>query len=87
MATPAYKGTGQPAAYSGWLSGLGSWFSVQAPVYAGAGQAASSSSGYVGGSTPAYQPAPIASPADTAGSSGDERITLVIPRELIESQQ
>ena len=86
MATPAYKGKGQPAANSGWLSGFGSWFSVQAPVYAGAGQSVAGSSGYLGGSTPAYKPAPSVSPDDT-GAAGDERITLVIPRELLESQE
>jgi len=87
MATPAYKGKGQPAANSGWLSGFGSWFGVQAPVYAGAGQSVASSSGYLGGSTPAYKPAPSTSQDGAEGSPDDERITLVIPRELIESQQ
>lgn len=86
MATPAYKGKGQPPPDNGWLSGFGSWFSVQAPAYAAAGQSVASSSGYLGGSTPAYKPAPSVSPDDTEGSPGDERITLVIPRELIEQQ-
>jgi hypothetical protein len=90
MATPNYPGTAQPAPSGGWLSGLGSWFGGPAPVYAGAGQSASSSSGYLGGATPAYKPAP--SQGGTATASGTpscepERITLMIPRELIEPQQ
>jgi hypothetical protein len=83
MATPIYKGAGQPTANSGWLSGLASWF--------GGG----SSTGYLGGATPVYKPAPVAavpSPtvsADdaTACSNERERITVLIPCELIDPQQ
>ena len=78
MATPAYKGDGQPTANSGWLGGLGSWFGVQAPAYAGAGQTATSSSGYFSGTTPAYEQA-----SSQPASQAPERITLVVPRELV----
>ena len=34
MATPNYKGTGQPSADSGWLTGITSWFGGGlTPVY------------------------------------------------------
>jgi hypothetical protein len=87
MATPTYKGSGQPVANSGWLSGLGSWFGGSAPAYAGAGQPTQASSG-LGGATPAYKPASSScdgvspSVADDAGATPDQ-ITLVIPRELL----
>ena len=84
MATPTYNGSAQPPANSGWLGGLGSWFGVQAPVYAGAGQPATASSGYFSGTTPAYKPAPSAQ--DAAASAQPDRITLVVPRELIDPQ-
>ncbi len=113
MATPIYKGKAQPAADSGWLTGLGSWFGGAAPAYAGRRQAAQGSSGYFGGTTPAYKPAPTSTdgavsaykptPTSTDGTASapdavaadvvtecpDEpaRITVLIPRELIEPQQ
>ncbi len=35
MATPTYKGPGQPAADNGgFLAGLGAWFGGSTPVYA-----------------------------------------------------
>ena len=80
MATPTYSGNGQPTANSGWLGGLGSWFGVQAPAYAGAGQSATASSGYFSGTTPAYKQAPS---SQSTASSQPERITLVVPRELV----
>ena len=99
MATPIYKGTGQPAATGGWLSGLGSWFGGPAPAYVSKGQ----SSGYLGGATPAYKPAPASTAGNAATTSANadddsdddddgecrepERITVLIPRELIEPQQ
>ena len=59
MATPNYKGQGQPIASSGgWL---GSLLGTGAPAYAGVGQPTSKSSGYLSGS-PAYKAAPIVAP-------------------------
>jgi hypothetical protein len=81
MATPTYNGSGQPTVNSGWLGGLGSWFGVQAPAYAGAGQIATASSGYFSGTTPAYKQAP--SSQNAAPSCTPDRITLVVPREVI----
>jgi hypothetical protein len=79
MATPTYNGNGQPTANSGWLGGLGSWFGVATPAYAGAAQPATSSSGYFSGTTPAYKQAP----SSLNASKQPERITLVVPRELV----
>jgi hypothetical protein len=80
MATPVYAGNAQPTANSGWLGGLGSWFGVAAPAYAGAGQPAVSTSGYFSGTTPAYKQ-PATQKLSSVGEG--ERITLVVPRELI----
>ena len=93
MATPIYKGAGQPATAGGWLSGLASWFSGPAPTYVGKGQTAQASTGYLGSTTPAYKPAPASTdgtpptPSADAGQEG-ERFTVLIPisRELIERQ-
>ena len=74
MATPTYKGSGQPTVNGGWLGGLGSWFGVTAPAYAGTGQASTGSTGYFSGTTPAYRQATAATVPD--------RITLVVPREM-----
>ena len=86
MATPNYKGQGQPGASSGgWL---GSLIGGSAPAYAGAGQPASKTSGYLAGSAPAYKPAPTASQAamtdpETCSPSG---FAIVIPRQMIEQE-
>ena len=94
MATPIYKGTGQPATAGGWLSGLASWFGGPGPAYVGNGQAAQGSTGFLGGATPAYKLAPSFTDGDPATSSATadacrepERITVLIPRELIDPQQ
>jgi hypothetical protein len=90
MATPTYKGAGQPAADSGgFLSGFASWFGGSAPVYAGKGQPSSSGSG----SGVAYKQAP-AKPTASAPAPGvtvidgeplsPDSIALVIPRDLVE---
>ena len=79
MATPTYKGTGQPAANSGWLSGMGSWFGASAPSY---GVPAPKP---VAAVTPPT-PTPTSAPA-VAGTCDPDRITLVIPRDLLGSQQ
>lgn len=81
MATPNYKGQGQPAATSGgWLSGL---FGAT-PAYAGAAQApAVARPSMFGGSTPAYQ-APAQSGSDP--SSAPTQIAIVIPRQALEPQ-
>jgi hypothetical protein len=93
MATPVYKGAGQPTAAGGWLSGLTSWFGGPAPAYVGKGQAAQGSTGYLGGATPAYKPAPAPTDGTSTTPSATteecrepERITVLIPRELIEPQ-
>jgi hypothetical protein len=91
MATPAYQGAGQPTAAGGWLSGFTSWFGGPAPAYRGKDQAAQGSTGYLGGATPAYKPAPASTdataPSATVTCREPERITVLIPRELIEPQQ
>jgi hypothetical protein len=93
MTTPIYKGVAQPDANRGWLSNLGSWFAGSVPAYAGRGQAAPGSSGYFGGATPAYKTAstsaadgPLAVAA-TDCAAEPERITVLIPRDLIEQQE
>ena len=94
MATPIYAGVGQPTVNGGWLAGLGAWFGTAVPVYAGEGQPLSTSSGYLGGSTPIYKTAPSASNVgetisrvvSSPNGNEPERITLVIPRELLEQQ-
>ena len=94
MANPIYKGAGQPTAAGGWLSGFSSWFGGPAPAYVGKGQAAQGSTGFLGGATPAYKLAPSSTDGDP-GSTGanaevcrePERITVLIPRELIDPQQ
>src|SRR5688572_26479275 len=98
MASPIYKGVAQSNATGGWLTGLGSWFTGTPPAYAGKGRAPASS-GYFGGAQPAYKPAPVrtdgavyAPDAEMAEASSEcpadaERITVLIPRELIEPQQ
>lgn len=86
MATPTYKGSGQPTVNGGWLGGLGSWFGVTAPAYAGVGQASAGSTGYFSGTTPTYKTSPAPSTND-ASSAAPDRITLVVPRGLIDPQQ
>ena len=98
MATPIYKAH-PGAANSGWLNGLGTWVTGSTPAYAGQGQYARPSSGFFGGATPAYKPAParidgaVSAPDTMTAQAGSEcseepeRITVLIPRELIESQQ
>ena len=94
MASPVYKGSNQPTASSGWLAGLASWFGGSAPVYAGVGQSTQGSSGFLGGATPAYKPAPAFGDGtqSVAGSAAvcpvePERITVLIPRDLIGPQE
>ena len=79
MATPNYKGTSQPVSSGGWLSGMGSWFGASAPAYAPA-------------PTKTAATVPTASNV-TTGTTSDvdvvcerDRITLVIPRSLIDTQ-
>ena len=93
MATPNYKGQGQPTANSGgWL---GSLMGGGAPAYGGVGQPASKTSGYLAGSVPAYKPAPVVStaPASSAATSDadldvcePQGFAIVIPRQMIEQQ-
>ena len=88
MATPNYKGQGQPTANSGgWL---GSLMGGGAPAYGGVGQPASKTSGYLAGAGPAYKPAPAASPAATSAEDPDvcepQGFAIVIPRQMIEQQ-
>ncbi len=71
MATPIYKGTGQPATAGGWLSGLGSWFRSAAPAYAGS-QTTQGSTGFLGSATPAYKPAPTPNDGSTVAPSASD---------------
>ena len=94
MTAPIYQGAGQPTAAGGWLSGFASWFGGPAPAYVGKGQAAQGSTGFFGGATPAYKPAPTSADGSAFGPSATaeacqepERITVLIPRELLEPQQ
>ena len=81
MATPNYKGAGQPSSSGG--SWLGSWFGGT-PAYKSA-----NASGYAGAG-PAYKPAPATadsadvSSADQSDTCGGGPIAIVIPREVIE---
>jgi hypothetical protein len=94
MATPNYKGQGQPGASSGgWLGSL----IGGGPAYIGAGQPGSKSS-YAAGSSPSYKPAPVAAPVptplapDSATSETDQnacgpaQFAIVIPRQLIQPE-
>lgn len=90
MATPNYKGAGQPS--SGGGSWLGSWLGGT-PAYKSVDKR-SGASGYTG-SGPAYKPAPAAmqSPDAVTDTSAEQRdacgptqIAIVIPREVIEQQ-
>src|SRR5688572_27469703 len=98
MATPIYRGAGQPIADigGGWLGRLGSFFGGAAPAYSGDGQP-SSIVGALGRVTPAYMPAPtqenvscdIASaeaqmscPIDPAALASGH-IAIVIPRQAV----
>jgi hypothetical protein len=64
MATPSYRGVGQPIAQStGVPSRLGSYFGTGGtPAYAGSGQPASTSQGLLAVSTPGYASAPVREP-------------------------
>ena len=85
MATPTYKGTGQPVTSGGgWLSGIGSWFGATPPVY---GSAATTKPVAAGTSVPAPSASGSATGGAVVASCDADRITLVIPRELIDSQQ
>ncbi len=83
MATPAYKGSGQPQIDSGFLSGFGSWFGGDGtPAYAGEGQPSSASSGFLGSGTPAYKAADQSSRSiDAALPQGP--FAIVVPRSLV----
>ncbi len=82
MATPAYKGSGQPQADSGFLSGFGSWFGGGGtPAYLGEGQPSSASSGFLGSGTPAYKSVPRSSDGRALDSSA-QHIAIVVPRQL-----
>lgn len=73
MATPTYKGRGQPAGGSGLFGDFGArLFGVTTPSYAGPGQPSASSSGYLGGTAPAYKPAPAptSNPVSTGATTG-----------------
>ncbi len=83
MATPSYKGSGQPQSGNGLFDGFSSWFGTT-PTYAGDGQPSSTSSGYGGSGTPAYK----------SSSSGQSRaidpsalpqgpFAIVIPRSFV----
>ena len=83
MATPNYKGAGQPAADGG--SWLGSWLGGT-PAYKGVAKLPSTGAG------PAYKPAPAPASSEDVTSVDDSDacgvgpIAIVIPREVIEQQ-
>ena len=90
MATPNYKGAGQPSSSGG--SWLGQWLGGT-PAYKSADKRSNASS-YTG-SGPAYKPAPdlsqspdaVTTPnAELSDSCGPGPIAIVIPREVIEQQ-
>lgn len=91
MATPSYKGTGQPQADSSFWSGLGSWFGGgSTPAYAGVGQPSSGSSGYLSSRTPAYTPVPSSGGSAAMGSIVPAGFppgpfAIVVPRGLVPS--
>ena len=92
MATPNYKGAGQPSSNGGsWLSSLVGG----TPAYKGVDKRTNASS-YTG-SGPAYKPAPAASQspdevtsavdgAEQSDACGPAPIAIVIPRQMIEQQ-
>jgi hypothetical protein len=89
MATPNYKGAGQPQADGG--SWLGSWLGGT-PAYKGAMKSTSNASGF-SSSGPAYKPAPapadssaLTTTADQSDACGGRPIAIVIPREVIDQQ-
>ena len=81
MATPSYKGPGQPAVANGWL---GAWLGGT-PAYQGAGQPTTRTSMF-GGESPAYRPVPSGADAMSAADPSvcNTPIAIVIPREVIE---
>ena len=94
MATPNYKGAGQPSSNGGsWLGSLVGG----TPAYKGVDKRSTNGSGYAGGG-PAYKPAPAAAPAAESASPdvtqsaeqddacGCGPIAIVIPREVIEQE-
>jgi len=85
MATPNYKGRGQPAGESsGWLA---QWLG-ETPSYQGGGQPSPGAAGF-GGTAPAYKPAPSSTVTNDVTSNDGaamppSQIAIVIPRQLIE---
>ncbi len=90
MATPNYKGAGQPSTNGGsWLASLAGG----TPAYKSASKGTNTSS--YAGSGPAYKPAPVAQPSpdevtpttpgpDDDDACGGGSIAIVIPRQVIE---
>lgn len=84
MATPTYKGQGQPAATnSGWL---GSWFGDPTPAYVNASANAPTTRprSFFALAAPAYKLAPA--PTDNCGDMSPAEIAIVIPRQAIDPQ-
>ena len=87
MATPNYKGQGQPgAASSGWLGAL---FGTQTPAYKSAAAqpaAVTSPSASTSGTTGSATASAAAPSASAMGCDSDAppQIAIVIPREVIE---
>ena len=97
LTTPTYQGPGQTAAASSDGGILGALTALlgggSTPAYAGTGQPApSASGGLLGSGTPAYQPAPVATPSPAPTETpcevticdpdpfGAGTIAIVIPR-------
>jgi len=88
MATPPYRGQGQPPAdYGGsWFGRLASFFGGGTPRYSGSGQPAAGGSGYPGGSGVPYKPAPTDQPKEcVAAPCETEAMTCPIDPEALAS--
>lgn len=79
MATPTYNGNAQPNVNGGWFGGLGSLYGSNSPSYAPAPTKAKAPA--------ATAQQPTGSSAAVQGTCDGDRITLIIPRDLIASGQ
>jgi len=85
MATPTYKGQGQPAATnSGWL---GSWFGDPTPAYLGATVSPPNRrQSFFALAAPAYKVGPAAGMDGCSDANAPTEIAIVIPRQAIDPQ-
>lgn len=84
--TPIYKGLGQPTVNSGWLSGISQWFGGAAqPAYATKPVAKPVTT--TGAQSTDQAPVAELVPSIDGCPIEPERITVLIPRELLGPQQ